>query len=161
MSDPITNADGYIVGQEKPQLLVMSELEALEKTREMWQLIASGQAISKIDALHIMRVADDDVPRHFCFCCERVGRLFGDRNDMTCSNPNNCFYDQVIRAEGKKMLSACPLRDLWPNGCEAPDSPYEKFKTTLLKKDRAQDIVDGCDKAIAKLKAKEASCSGS
>ena len=135
----------------------MNKLETLAATRDQWQWLADNPDKDKADYFTKDNVAGYR-PAFYCYCCQFVLKSIGhNKRGMNCSDRNSFGFDQA-------WLDTCPLKTLWPDGCESPssvyirwrsiwiiedeDSPEERADKLKLKKIYAQQIADHCQKLI-------------
>jgi len=90
--------------------------QALLATRRIWTALAKSGADVKPKSAHEYL--------HRCPCCELVNEKHSLNADMTCSG--------YLGECDKEILKSCPLKSLWPNGCENEVthniSPYAKWR---------------------------------
>lgn len=128
---------------------LLTERTALELTRLTWMRVASGECDKREAARRVAHCRKMGRPLHDCFCCAYVAQQVKEGVDgMDCADldPSGTRHDEYI--------AHCPLRELWPDGCQE-SGPYHNYQATLEEEARhryAEEIVDGCTDALAKLK---------
>lgn len=125
----------------------LTELQAVELTWEMWHWLWEHPMMDKHDFLKrkmpqaVGEVAND------CFCCQYVGekapKIIAMHRGFGCANGDN-------------PIEICPLRKLWPNGCQGEGSPYSDWLDTEpteafkgLRWKAAARIFDACEEKLA------------
>jgi len=91
----------------------ISKIEALKETYKLWSEIAEKDLQEKPDSEYV----------HGCACCEYVVQRIkgvGAKPEwrMWIMQQNDNDGDNV------DCIDLCPLKSLWPFGCESEDSPY-------------------------------------
>jgi rhamnogalacturonyl hydrolase YesR len=105
----------------------MTKKEALQKTAEMWKSVYKNK----------MKCKPLNDFRHGCPCCEYVLQNFWDdpdnpsqsRKPSMCQNDGN--WDNSTRDDKILCIDHCPLKDLWPKGCEDLDAVYCKWEDSF------------------------------
>lgn len=113
--------------------------EAIEETESMWRnIIDTGRK-------------PNTVWLHDCPCCEYVyQKKFGKTSERFCimaqSEEDYKFKKAALVHDDEVILciNNCPMRELWPDGCESPSSPYRKWSNNINfdKDDHAEEIAD-------------------
>lgn len=117
----------------------LTELESVEKTRDMWECIRDNSEMSKEDYLRMKGIPREEWPGNECYLCEY--------SELDCE--------------------ICPLIDMWSeklvsdSECCNPDSPFQLWADAYQFGDyeecaiQANKIVELCNKKIAMLKNTE------
>jgi hypothetical protein len=140
---------------------------ALEETWKMWQWLTNNSYIT----------TKHDVPSHLkpssylgglainlCSCCEFVNNhtAIETKNNFPCGNTDKDelkeFYHYSLES-GRRQIQLCPLKSLWPQGCEHSSSPYTMWQEAEDEKERkeaAQQIADAALRLLTELRASKA-----
>ena len=123
---------------EKP----MTKTKALKETYRQWDSIARlGLPFKRKNGF-----------AYNCVCCEYViQKEYGVKWRNNVDTPYMCSTKTSLRNGTLKCVSSCPLKDLWPNGCEAYGSPYQEWgknHSNCLNKYNARKIADFAKKQI-------------
>jgi len=129
----------------KSYLKMLIDLRYLELCRGMWKWLAANPDKGKQDYLDQSDMGA--YPSVECWCCQHF-------EDM---NPDKNYW--IGGKLGSLCVEHCLLKDLWPGGCEQPESPYAKWLdsstcTASGLKARAlyaDEILFACDEAIGKM----------
>jgi hypothetical protein len=160
VSDPMAHGrlpdarDGCVGGEYEGEGGLMdhklTEREALEKTRDMWEWIEKHPRLGKRDYLASVGVPFASVA-HDCYCCEYVIQ----QTDVGSQRRRGMLCE-----EGNRFLACCPLRHMWPTSCEghAPESPFKVWwresekdqheQEVGLIQECAREIADACTEAL-------------
>lgn len=135
---------------------------ALLFTLDLWNKLAKSGSFEKSSVKRVTDGKDSVRIEKFwfeCPCCHFVTQEFGEYlgiggdSYMPCSDPESC--ESGHEEDASSMLNACPLKQLWPNGCLAHPSPfadwYENHDEEWIaeRKRLSREIVDGCKKALS------------
>lgn len=132
-------------------MTTLTERKVLELTRYQWFNIAKNFLRTKPPSEFI----------HDCACCHYVVELVHGEEGKHILRDREMFYSmcQPVNciSHSKNIISTncidlCPMRELWPKGCERGDSPYLtwlKFQWPLRS---ALRIARHADKLLKELK---------
>ena len=97
--------------------------EAIEETESMWRDLARKRGNAKPVTTWM----------HNCPCCEYVfQKLFGKHSEEQCiMAQSQSDYENKVESYPNSTvifcIDDCPMRELWPDGCESSSSPYHKW----------------------------------
>ena len=135
---------------------------ALEITADMWTWLAANPLKEKHEWPPLEIVGR---MRNHCACCEYVVCKYGkDKwqvryNGMPCAEKDPKWSKQV-KARSDKWLAHCPLKKLWPHGCEHPESPYAGWGAEMdiaVRAEYAMKIAEEADKELKLVNDEESS----
>jgi len=97
----------------------MTKSEALKEVYKQWDMIAR---------LGISFKSENGFAYN-CACCEYViQKEYGvNWRNNGVRLPAMCCAKTSLNNKTLKCVNSCPLKDLWPSGCEAYGSPYKRW----------------------------------
>ena len=126
----------------------MKKKKALKLTEAMWRKVIKDPSAKS--SKHI----------HDCACCQyAVEKVFGkeianNKDNIFCmAQPCNEKIDSITY--NVDCIGICPMKSLWPRGCEHPSSPYAKWKDFYLGdagyRENAEEIADHAKKLLEEM----------
>lgn len=126
------------INPDKP----MTKTKALKETYKQWDTIARLGLFSKME----------NGFAYNCACCEYViQKEYGVKWKDSVRTPYMNCTKTSLRNRTLNCIDSCPMKDLWPNGCETYGSPYKTWSDNIYNHSsefNARKIADFAKKQI-------------